>query len=131
MAGGSDEARKSDPFGARRRMQRARSPGSYRRSFLWGFWSIMLVAAVTLVDTVVRGNWIGLVTPLLLALAGGMLSRTHHHQQAVLELPPADGEDSFRRRTAAKQAHERAELAWSVATLVALAAAFVVPALLG
>lgn len=91
----------------------------------------MLVAGITLVDVVVRGNWTGLVTPVLLGAAAWMLSRTHHHQRAVLDLPPADGEDSFRRRQAARQIHERAELAWSVATLAALAGAFIVPVVLG
>jgi len=91
----------------------------------------MLVAGITLVDVVVRSNWAGLATPVLLGAAGWMLSRTHHHQRAVLELPPADGEDSFRRRQDAKQTHERAELAWSLATITALTGAFIAPVVLG
>ncbi len=120
----------TDPFGTRRRLKSSSRPGSYRRSFLWGFWSIIVVAAVTLVDVVLRQAWPSLITPVLLVLAAWMLSRTHHHQQAVADLPPADGEASFRQRSDARDMHERAELVWGVATLAALVAAIASPMLL-
>lgn len=132
MAGSSANCRQgpSDPFGSRRRLQSGSTPGTYRRSFLWGFWSIILIAAVTLVDVVVRQAWGSLLTPAMLLVAAWTLSRTHEHQQAVAALPPADGEDSFRRRLAAKRVHERAELAWGLTTLALLLTALFSPALL-
>lgn len=120
----------SDPFGSRKRLAKSSRPGAYRRTFLWGFWSIILIAVVTLVDVVLRQAWPALVTPALLCLAAWMLSRTHFHQQAVADLPPADGEASFRHRKAAVKAHERAELVWGLATLAALVAALASPLVL-
>lgn len=120
----------SDPFGSRRRLQGVSKPGSYRRSFLWGFWSIILIAVITLVDVVMRQAWVSLLTPVLLLGAAWTLSRSHEHQKAVAALPPADGEDSFRRRLAARHVHDRAELAWGLTTLALLMAALLAPALL-
>lgn len=108
----------------------AKAPGSFRRSLLWGFWITAAVALVTLVDVVMRQAWTGLAAPAMLAIAMLGLHRSHHHQQALDELPPADGETSFRRRQAARQQHERSELAWGVAALLAWVGAFALPTLL-
>lgn len=108
----------------------AKAPGSFRRSLLWGFWITAAVAVITLVDVVMRQAWTGLVAPAMLAVAMVGLYRSHHHQQALDDLPPADGEASFRRRQAARRRHERSELAWGLAALMAWVGAFGLPVLL-
>lgn len=106
------------------------SPGAFRRSMLWGFWFTAVVVVVITVDAVMRRDWVALAAPGILVVAMVGLKRSHDHQRALQDLAPADGEDSWRRRAAAKRHHERAELVWGLTALGAFVAAIIVPGLL-
>jgi hypothetical protein len=106
------------------------SPGAWRRSFLLGAGIVAIIGAVTAVDAWSRGAWQAWLTPALLFAGSSALVQAHHHQRAVLDLPPADGEESFRRRQALRRRHGRLESAWGAVALAAMVLAFVLPALL-
>jgi hypothetical protein len=120
----------SDREGGGRRAG-GKAPGSYRRTFLWGFWVTAIVLVITLVDSILRRSWPGLATPAMLGLALLGLERSHHHQRELANLPEADGEASWQRREQARRTNERAEVGWGLLSLGAWVGAFVAPSWFG